>query len=121
MGEAVAAVFDAIAECKEADRRKVEREKQWAEERRLQAEAEERRRRHEARVKRLREEAAFWEEAQRIRAYVSAAEQKIAAAGPIEQDSKFARWIKWARRQADRMDPLIPTAEAPENDGLDAT
>jgi hypothetical protein len=121
VGEAVAALFDAIAECKEADRRKVEREKQWAEERRLQAEAEERRRRHEAHVKRLREEAAFWEEAQRIRAYVSAADEKIAAAGPIEQDSKFARWIKWARRQADRMDPLTPTAEEPENDGLDAT
>lgn len=112
MGEAVAAVFDAIAECKEADRRNVEREKQWAEERRLQAEAEERRRRHEARVKRLREEAAFC---------VSAAEEKIAAAGPIEQDSKSARWIKWARRQADRMDPLTPTTEEPDNDGLDTT
>lgn len=120
MGEAVSAVFNAIVECKEADRLKVEREKQWAEERQRQAEAEERRRRHEARVKRLREEAAFWEEAHRIRAYVSAAEEKVAAAGHIEQDSKFARWIKWARRQADRMDPLTPTAEEPENDGPDA-
>lgn len=120
VGEAVLAVFETIAECKEADRRHAEQEKQWAEERRLREEAEERRRRHEARVKRLREEAALWDESQRIRAYVDAAEKMaLASAGSFDEESKFARWMKWARRQTDRMDPLTPAAEDATNDGSD--
>lgn len=103
-----------------AARVKVEQEKQQRREQEGRAEEarrqEEARRRAEARarveaerarVAELRQQAKDWRESQELRAYVEAARQKhLADRGSIEPESDFGRWLEWATRQADRLDPL---------------
>ena len=64
-------------------------------------------RRHELerQIKRLRRNAALWCRAQRIRAYVQALAEGMADAGPIAPGSDASKWLAWARRYADSIDP----------------
>jgi hypothetical protein len=95
---------------------RAEREKQWAEERRLREEAERRRWENERKLKELEEEAAAWRRARCIREYVDAAERAaLADGGVIEAGSELGKWIVWARQQADEIDPLA----APDEDAHD--
>ena len=68
------------------------------------------RRRHEEeqeKVRKLEEETDAWMKAERIRAYAAAVEASaVAKKGSIDADSETAKWLKWARDQADRLDPL---------------
>jgi hypothetical protein len=48
-----------------------------------------------------------WELSARIRALVDDVEQRLLAThGRIEAGSHAGEWIRWARQQADRLDPL---------------
>jgi hypothetical protein len=84
-----------------AKRARAEREAE-----RKRREREERRRwRHQQRVERLRNNMASWEEAQRVRAYLSAVEYTQCANGNLPHDSRTARFLAWARQYAEYLDP----------------
>jgi hypothetical protein len=53
-----------------------------------------------------------WEQAERIRRYTNALVEKAAGQGPILPESDLAKWIAWAGRYADRIDPLTGKIEA---------
>lgn len=60
-----------------------------------------------ARVDRLLGEAASLRQAEQIRAYVSAVEQRLRQSGDHADPEAFNRWKSWALAQADRIDPVL--------------
>lgn len=104
-----------------AEENKFERQLREEAERRQQEEArrrqiEERRRRQEvARRQALEQQATIWAQAETVRAFVRACEQRlIARLGAIDPSSPEAAWLAWAYAHADRLDPTngtyLPTA-----------
>lgn len=97
-----------------AEKRQAEQEKQRQE---AQAREEESRRRaalrrqyeeEKARVESLFDAARKWVQAEQLRQYVAAAAaRRTATDGDIDPCSDFGQWLKWAREQADRLDPLV--------------
>jgi len=74
-------------------------------------------RRHELerQIKRLRRNAVPWRRAQRIRAYVQAVAGRMEAKGPTSPESDDAKWLAWARRYADSIDPICgPLSTSPQ-------
>jgi hypothetical protein len=66
-------------------------------------------------IERLDRNVAAWRRAARIRAYVQAMSDRMAASGPIAHDNDAAKWMEWARRYADSIDPTCrPIAFAPQ-------
>jgi hypothetical protein len=60
----------------------------------------------ESRNRRLTGNMEAWEQAERIRRYACALVEKASGQGPILPESDLAKWIAWAGRYADRIDPL---------------
>jgi hypothetical protein len=89
-----------------AERERRERERQ--EERRQWEESERIRREEEEKMKVLDREVASWQRSQKIRSYIEAVKKwAIQKYGEIKPDSELQRWLTWATRQADRLDPLV--------------
>jgi hypothetical protein len=89
-----------------AERERRERERQ--EERRQWEESERIRREEEEKLKDLDEEVESWHRSQKIRSYIEAVNKwAIQKYGEIKPDSELQRWLTWATRQADRLDPLV--------------
>jgi hypothetical protein len=88
-------------------REREERERQEAELRRIEAE---RQRREELeRRQRLERQVESWTKAQQVRAFVDEVERRAQAKDKsIEPGTELGNWIAWARRHADRLDPLNP-------------
>jgi len=94
----------------------VERERRlWNERRERERKEEERRRRERQRMKEAEErklwglftDSICWHRNQQIRAYIQAVEDAVEeSAGKITPGSTLEKWIIWARKQADRLDPL---------------
>jgi hypothetical protein len=64
----------------------------------------------QSRVDRLMADAASWQKSQALRAYIQAVEERaIREHGSVEDGCELDRWLKWARQQADRLDPLAPS------------
>jgi len=81
------------------------RNERFAETRR-QEEGESRRRDElESRIDQLDRNVAAWRRAQRIRAYIQVVASRMEAKGPISPESDAAKWLAWARRYADSIDP----------------
>jgi len=95
-----------------AEWRKEERRRQEEKGRRLEAEnarrAEIRRRHAEeaARVKQLQKDADAWNAAEALRRYITAVEAQVNLSGAEMPIKDVPRWVRWAREQADRIDPL---------------
>jgi hypothetical protein len=72
-------------------------------------------RRHELerQIKRLRRNAALWRRAQRIREYIEAVAARLKAEGSIPPESDAAKWLMWAGRYADAIDPICGSRESP--------
>jgi hypothetical protein len=84
------------------------REKERQEDERRRQEHERRRREEEARVIDFDRKLAGWEQAKRIRRFVAAVrDNAIRCAGVIVPGSEQDRWLAWAWRRADRLDPLL--------------
>lgn len=67
--------------------------------------------RHEKkRVHDLEAEAENWDKAQKIRAYIEAAQNNLVSRHSLLDCRAVEQWVAWARQQADRLDPL---AESP--------
>lgn len=78
----------------------------WEEEARRRQEAEHRRYIDERRRATLDRHAEMWHKSQNIRTYLQACEQSIVAGEEVvASDSSEARWLRWARGYADRLDP----------------
>ncbi len=60
----------------------------------------------QARIDRLLNEAASLRRAADIRAYVDAVEQESEREGIVASREEIARWARWARAQADTIDPV---------------
>jgi hypothetical protein len=88
-------------------RRLVEREAERRQSERLQ----QLRYAEQQRIARLRKNAVAWEDAQRIRAYLTAVEDKAASReGGLKGDKVTSRFLKWAHSYADSLDPTGASA-----------
>jgi len=109
-----------VADAKRArrlQREREERKRQEAERRRI--EAEQRRREELERRQLLERQIDSWAKAQQVRAFVDEVERRAQAKGKsMEPGTELGDWIAWARRHADRLDPLKPPA--PEEGASDA-
>jgi hypothetical protein len=94
----------------EEERRRAERQRQLEEERRRRAELRQKYLEEEARVKNLISEAQNWKRSLILREYLTEIERR-AGAGEVSftLEKPLAEWLKWARDQADRLDPLTPS------------
>lgn len=64
------------------------------------------------RIEDLNRDAELWHQSKRIRAYLLAFQEKMEKwSGPIDSSSETAKWLEWARRYADRLDPLVALSE----------
>jgi hypothetical protein len=63
----------------------------------------------EKKIKTLEREAVRWERAERIREYVEAVRRDAVRKTNSEERAKILERVKWAERQADRIDPLKPS------------
>jgi hypothetical protein len=78
------------------------------EEKRRQEEEQKRREEEQARRDKLHKDVAAWRKSKDIRAYLRAYEEKlIRELGEIALGSEEDLWLRWARRYADHLDPLI--------------
>jgi hypothetical protein len=91
--------------------RRLEREREERERIEHQRKAEEQarlRREEEKRIKILMEQVTNWHESQKIRQYIEAFRAlALWKHGSIEPGSELDKWITWATRQANRLDPLL--------------
>jgi len=97
-----------VADAKRARRLQEERqarERQEAERRRIEAE---RRHREELeRRQRLERQVESWTKARQVREFIDEVERRAETKGkPTEPGTELGEWIAWARRHADRLDPL---------------
>ena len=91
------------------------REREWAEQERQQAErqrqreeVERQRKMEEARRQQLVAEAEQWRTARLVREYVAAVKVRVLTdVGEIDPESELETWIEWASAHADRLDPLV--------------
>jgi len=59
-----------------------------------------------SRIERLDRNITGWRRAERIRAYAKAMEDRLVERGPIDPESDAAKWLAWAQRYADSIDPM---------------
>ncbi len=84
-----------------------EREKRWEEEKRRREEQERLRQEEEERIRILERTVTNWQKSQQIRSFIAAfREAAIARHGHIEPGSELDKWLLWASKYADRIDPL---------------
>ena len=95
-------VFGLRAAAGSEKRRRVEAEAQ----RQLEWEQQRRRWKQQERIDRLKRNMSSWEEAQRIRAYLAAVREKaISQEGELNEGSPKSRFLVWAERYAESLDP----------------
>ena len=86
----------------ERRRREAEQQKRAQERAQLQKDIQE----EEKKLEQLNQWAEQWQRAHRLRCFIAAYEEKSRSWSP-EKQAKYQDWIKWATRQADRIDPLV--------------
>jgi hypothetical protein len=83
----------------EEQRRRAEQEKrEFAKRQRLEEER--------ARRQLLQQQADLWDKANRLRSLIGSCEARLANRNLLGPDSPAKRWLEWARRCADELDPL---------------
>jgi hypothetical protein len=98
----------------EESRRKAEQERirreQEPELKRRQDELEQQQKQEREKVDSLFREANAWQQSKVIRDYLQTVEKlALERSGSIEEGNELSQWLQWARRQADRLDPLTPS------------
>jgi hypothetical protein len=90
---------------------RIEREKrelEWQERRRRHEALEEIRREEEERIKVLDKQVSSWSKSQQIRAYTEAFKKAVIQLyGEVVLGGKQDKWLTWANKYADRIDPLV--------------
>ncbi len=103
-----------VAEAKRAERLERERQhREWLEAERRRVELQRQREEEEKRRRELEQEAEYWAKSRIVREYVAGVEQVAAAQGmSVAPGSELHSWLEWARKHADRLDPLADRLEA---------
>ena len=84
-----------------------ERDRRWAEEKRIREEEERKRQKELARVKRFLKGAGRWHKAQKLRSFVCAVEDAVRnELGTVAPKSRMGRWLNWAKGRLDAYDPV---------------
>jgi len=109
--EFVSALDAAGLEKRKSDLEWEEQRKRWAEETRQRQEHDKAVAAERERVDRLLHSVETWDLSRKFRAFIEAVVSSWTAAGvDTAEGSDAGRWIKWARLQADRLDPLVKSA-----------
>lgn len=97
-----------VAQTLKKERQKREEDKlKWEEERRQREENEKKLAEEKARFQQLEKQVAFWIKSEQIRGFVKAFETEAAHRDlPEKQKRGIEEWVAWARKQADKMDPI---------------
>lgn len=97
-----------VALDEKANRERIEREKETDRERYRQEEALQKQREEEAaRLKALENDAGSWHKSRIVRDFIEAKKNEyLKSHGNIEAGSDFEKWLAWANRQVDQLDPL---------------
>jgi hypothetical protein len=90
-------------------------QKQWAEEQRQREQQRQALEEEHKRRQALEAQALAWQRSRLLRAYVRA---RVKQQGPHALDSEFARWVAWAKAQADQLDPLKVAPSPDPTEGL---
>lgn len=83
-------------------------------------EAEQRERERAAKIKldkrrQLVAEMLSWQRANKLRAYIGAAQQKAQESGNVQVIERIEQWAAWAKAEADEIDPLIKLSQVYDN------
>jgi hypothetical protein len=99
---------ESIEKRRQEEQESLKREREWAENRRR---AEEEKHKFE----KLMRDVEEWQKSKRIREYIAAVAE-MAATGKytFNFEGGLDNWLKWARAQADRTDPLFPAPKPPK-------
>lgn len=89
----------AIERAEEEMRRQEEARKYYVRQRLLEQE--------EARCRALEHQSEIWEKTDRLRAFIEACRNNLANQGDLGTDSPAKRWLAWATRYANDIDPLL--------------
>jgi hypothetical protein len=92
-------------------------QRRWRELEAERARQEEARRREAQRLQDLLQRVARWQQAATIRAYVQAVRSAPETVGGEADHSRVERWVSWALRHADRMDPIATGQPLTEIEG----
>lgn len=104
----IASLINAAVDRRACRLERERREREWEEQRRKGEEEEQLRREEERRLKILDEQVSNWHKSQKIRQFVEAVKKMaLWKHGSIEPGSRLDKWITWAIRQANKLDPLI--------------
>ena len=91
-----------------ASRRNKRWEREREEEQKRQAEISQKKWQEQKRVEKLENEISQWVKSQQIRSYISYVQSEVIKNhGVIETGSELDKWVEWATRRADIIDPLI--------------
>jgi hypothetical protein len=66
-----------------------------------------------ARGRDLEELAQRWRLSERIRSFVQSLRQELTQSGRIPLDGQMERWLKWAKKYADKLDPFLNVRSLP--------
>lgn len=96
-----------IEEKREKERQRQEWLRKREEEKRLRAEKKQRFENELTKVTGLISDAENWQKSKLIREYIAEVERQILAGTCVfEPQDGYSEWIKWAKKQADRLDPM---------------
>jgi hypothetical protein len=93
---------------KKQEEERQEQERKWEEARRLRIEQAEQERLEKERFSQLMSFIQNWQQSELIRQFADAVEKKVLNS----ELSVDEEWLAWVRKQADRLDPLIPKAKS---------
>jgi hypothetical protein len=99
-----------IRQREKEQRERLERERILEEQRRARAERVQKVKEERGRVEKLTSDSEKWFKSNLIRQFISALESAQEAGDcPFKPQGDLREWLKWARDQADRLDPLKPS------------
>jgi hypothetical protein len=97
----------------EEKRQQLERQRIRQEEERLRAEKLRQIKEEQKRLSGLASAAEAWKKNILVRDFINAVEAAAqAGSNPIEPKEELENWLKWAREQVDRLDPLTPSPQS---------
>jgi hypothetical protein len=97
-----------------------ESERRAREEQVLRWRQEEERRKEEQKIQQLTQMVSNWEQAARVRSFLAAVRDRTELnQGPIEDGSELAKWLEWASKYANQIDPLAPVSGEPDGRPVD--
>lgn len=106
LNEFVVGTIKVVAAARDYRASQAQVRKEWEAKKREQEALERQRREEDARIRKLDSLLASWEKAQSIRSFVAAVRRRAEVSGrDIKEGSDLWRWLAWAERRADAIDP----------------